>query len=84
MSGKIQTIEWTEPFIVKIQLSEYTTAGTRQILVYNEDQSVYWQDTAGPEILKEMRGRPKVYFLAIRDSFGVIHLGDEVKDQDWE
>jgi hypothetical protein len=80
MSGKIHL---SDPFIVKIQLSEYTTAGTRQILVYNEDHSVYWQDNAGHEILKAMRGRPKVYFLAIRAPDGVIHVGDEVKDQDW-
>lgn len=83
MSGKVQTFAWTEPFIVKIQISEFTTAKNAQVLVYNKDQSVYWQDTAGIEILQAMRGRPKVYFEAIRDSYGVIHLGDEVKDQDW-
>lgn len=87
MSGKTQgrtrTVAWSGRFIVKIQLSEYTTANTRQILVYNEDRSVYWQDDAGMEIIQTMRGRPRVFFEAIRDSFGVIHIGDEAEDQDW-
>lgn len=87
MSGKIQgrstIVSWSERFIVKIQLSEYTSANQRQVLVYNEDRSIYWQDTAGPEILQAMRGRPKVFFEAIRDSYGVIHVGDEVEDEDW-
>jgi hypothetical protein len=83
MSAKVQGFEWAKPFVVKVQISEFTTARNAQVLVYNEDHSVYWQDAAGVEILQAMRGRPKVYFEAIRDSFGVIHLGDEVKDQDW-
>ena len=71
------------PFIVKIQLSYFDSALHQQVLIYNEDKSIMWQDRAGEEIVKTMHGRLKAFFEATRNKDGVIELHREVKDPGW-
>lgn len=70
-------------FVVKVQISQHSFTAGRQILVYNEDKSILWQDDAGKEIVRTLRGRPKAFFNATRDDDGVIHLNEEVGDPGW-
>jgi hypothetical protein len=69
--------------IVKVQKSLYDSRGEKRILIYNEDQSVYF---TGPwerrhdKLLK--RREVKAYFLAkmIR---GQIRIDTRIEEQDW-
>jgi len=70
-------------FVVKVQLSLATNHAKQQVLVYNEDRTVYWQDTAGKDIIETMAGRQKAYFVAVRNAKGVIEIGEETEEQDW-
>lgn len=70
-------------FVVKVQLSLHTSETKQQVLVYNEDKSVYWQDVAGESILGAMSGKAKAFFKATRNQQGVIELHQEVSDPGW-
>jgi DnaJ-class molecular chaperone len=74
----------TRTFIVKVQLSLATNHAEQQVLVYNKDKSVFWQDVAGEDIVKTMAGRPKAFFSASRNKKGVIEIGEEVSDPGWD
>lgn len=74
----------TKKFIVKVQLSLATNHAKQQVLVYNKDRSIFWQDTAGEEIIATMAGRPKAFFEATRNKKGVIEIGAEVSDPGWD
>lgn len=68
--------------IVKVQVSLASSDGKPKYLVYNEDQSVTYQDDMFPALASLMAGRPKAYFTAeLRD--GKVLLGAEVKAQSW-
>jgi hypothetical protein len=70
-------------FVVKVQLSLHSSTAGRQVLVYNEDQSIHWQDAAGKDIIETMRGRDKAFFNATQNAKGVIEIGEEVEEQGW-
>ena len=78
--------------IVKVQISLGNS--NKRVLVYNEDQSVMYEDKASKEILKKMKGRDKVYFKAHTETIKdlekkikgfpkIIVLDEIVKDQNW-
>jgi len=72
-----------EQFIVKVQVSLHTTdPNGAQVLVYNEDRSVWHQAPLTKEVSMLMKGLPKVYCLAhMHDTMVVL---DEMTDeQDW-
>ena len=71
--------------IVKVQRA---LAGTRAVLIYNEDRTVMWQETdpkgcAGLERI--LRGRPKAYFEAELRPDGKIEVFSklEAPEQPW-
>lgn len=72
------------PFVVKVQLSLASTASKRQVLIYNEDRTVYQQGIAGEDILETMGVRSKAFFLATHEDNGSIVIGSEVPDPHWE
>jgi hypothetical protein len=69
--------------IVKVQVSLATTHEKRQVLVYNEDKSVYYEDDASREILQRMDGRVKVYFNARMVGTDIEIQGEVKEEQDW-
>jgi hypothetical protein len=74
---------WSESYmIVKIQASQYTTAGQQQMLIYNEDSSFQMQEPITKEIKEALGNRVKAYFIAeIIDNELVII--EETITQDW-
>ena len=68
--------------IVKIQASQYTTAGQQQMLIYNEDKSFQMQEPITKEIKKILGNRLKAYFIAelINNELAII---EETVSQDW-
>lgn len=71
-----------KPFIVKIQASVATTAGQRQVLVYNEDRSVQFQCPLQPDVESLLRGRLKMYAYATLDGT-ILEIGNEAPGQVW-
>jgi hypothetical protein len=68
--------------IVKVQISLFTNEAKPQVLVYNESRTVMWQGDAPKGLKKLMKGEPKKYFKATTGG-KLIHLGDEVEEQEW-
>lgn len=68
--------------IVKVQISIFTNEAKRQILIYNEDRSVNYQEDADKDTIKLMDGELKKYFKATIKG-KIIHLGKEVGEQEW-
>lgn len=75
--------------IVKIQASQYTTAGQQQMLIYNEDRSFQMQEPITKEIKDALGNRVKAYFIAeIIDADSLtknpeIVIIEETITQDW-
>jgi hypothetical protein len=68
--------------IVKVQLSLYTTAAQRMMLVYNQDRS-YQQEVPAPDpVVRLMNGLNKAYFEASMFR-GELTLDEQVDDQPW-
>lgn len=51
-------------FIVKVQISLFTSEGAPQVLIYNKDESVMYTGDAPKDIKKKMRGQFKAFFFA--------------------
>lgn len=74
--------------IVKVQLSQFTTESTRQVLVYDEHKEHLFQfaDSEG-KIAKLLGDRPKAYFEVEQDGLsefmGLLHFVKEVDPQPW-
>ena len=68
--------------IVKVQQSQYTTTNYRQVLVYNEDRSVYLEGDLPKKLGKLLGDRHKAYFkIEIVDN--KLNILGEVEAQDW-
>jgi hypothetical protein len=68
--------------IVKVQLSLYTTEVERQVVVYNEDQSIFFEMDAPLDVLELMGERPKAFFYAtLKD--GTLGLDEQAPWQNW-
>ena len=76
-------------FIVKVQISVTTNAGTAQMLIYNKDRSIEYEGDAEPNVLQLMNGSHKEYFeTKLVDDPNMpkakkIHLLHKVKYQPW-
>jgi hypothetical protein len=69
-------------FVVKVQLSLSTSAQTRQLLIYNEDKTVFHQEPATPEIVRHLKNKAKSFWLArIRNT--LIELLEPTHDRSW-
>lgn len=68
--------------IVKVQLTLATTTGARQMLVYDRDKTLVYEDTASREVLSLMVDEDKAFFTAeVRHE--ILHLGARVPDPGW-
>jgi hypothetical protein len=65
--------------IVKIQLSQEPQG---QVLVYNIDRTILYQEELPLDIAKLMRGRQKAYFYA-RMIRGELTIDEEAPKQEW-
>lgn len=73
-------------FIVKVQVSRYTTERKRQVLIYNKDKSVHWMGDASKDVLREMKKRDKAFFYAeiVKTKIEIkVNRGEEAPWQDW-
>lgn len=70
------------PMIVKVQISLFTTAKTRQVRIYNKSRSVDYQGDCDKAILAVMRGEPKAFFKA-KIKGEKIELLDHADWQGW-
>lgn len=64
--------------IVKVQISQATSAPKAQVLVYNKERTLSYQGDATEEILDLMDGRPKAFFHAAILLNGKLDIRKEV------
>lgn len=73
--------------IVKVQISLYSSTGSTDMLIYNQDRSVMYQDEATPAIKHVMGKELKKYFKAslVDDGNGGkrIQIDKEVAARNW-
>lgn len=69
--------------VIKMQLSLETNLDAQQVLVYNEDRSIMYQQAVIPEILEIMKGRPKAYFYARMAPDKMLDILEEAPEQEW-
>lgn len=50
--------------ICKLQISQFSTEEDKQMLIYNEDRSIFYEDKATEEVLKLAGDKPKLYVYA--------------------
>lgn len=74
-------IKW---FIVKIQLSEFPH--NENVLVYNEDMSIFIEHAASEEDILLLDNVRKLYAMAYVDDDGVlmVDLDQEVEGVEWD
>jgi len=68
--------------IVKVQLSLHTTAGTRQVLVYDQRQRFTYEGDAPADVVDRMRGKDRAFFEATTRGSKIL-IGAEVPEQGW-
>lgn len=68
--------------IVKVQLSEYTTANKQQMLIYNKDHTAHYEGDLTDEIRRKMGAKFKAFFYAVVKN-GRIIIDDEAPPQFW-
>ena len=69
-------------FPVKVQLSQFTTAGKPQVLIYSQNRTYQYQGDATPELLMMSNGRPKFFVWAHMEGTEMV-LGESAPDQTW-
>jgi hypothetical protein len=69
--------------IIKIQQSQFTTTKTKQMLIYNEDRSLFHEDELSKEVEEVLNGRPKAYFEAEINKYGALSILKEVDEPNW-
>lgn len=70
--------------IVKVQISLFSSKPGQQILIYNEDNTAWYEGPADKEIIKAMGKEPKKFFYAkVPKKPGIIELLEEAPWQDW-
>lgn len=83
---KEDKINSLDAFIIKIQISIATTEETPQVLIYNKNKSLYYQNKADKKILRLMKGAKKKYFYAnmIGSKINILEkLLGEAEEQNW-
>jgi hypothetical protein len=79
-----QTAKRRGIFIVKVQLSLFTSHDVRQVMVYNEDRSILWMGPADEDVGKLMGDAVKRFFYAeLVNTEIVIDDKRPCKDQEW-
>ena len=68
--------------IVKVQLSQHTTAGTRQVLVYDQSRRFTYEGDAPADVVDRMHGRDRAFFEAAILGTQFL-IGHETPEQDW-
>lgn len=71
--------------IFKVQISQAPADAPPRVLVYNRDQSVWFQGAAEPELIEAMRGRAKAFFAGEVGADGNLDLWvrREMPDPGW-
>lgn len=69
--------------VVKIQRSLNSTTEQPQMLIYNQDHSIQWQDDLHPKIERLLGGRLKCFALGHVDDKGVLAILGETPEQTW-
>jgi len=69
-------------FIVKVQQSLATNGESSQMLIYNEDKSILFEDDLDESVKIILKGCHKAYFKA-RLNEGMIKIGEEIPNQSW-
>ncbi len=69
-------------FIVKVQISQYSTTGKLRKLIYDKARSFMQETDADEKTLNLMKDRPKAYFWA-KWIVEELILEDEVGEQNW-
>jgi hypothetical protein len=69
--------------IVKVQQSLFTTEDNQQVLVYDERQSVLYQQEMTPELRGLLGSKPKIYCRAQLRADGKLVLGQVVRPRHW-
>ena len=69
--------------IVKVQISFSYIERENYVLIYNKDESVWYEEHADKKILKLMNGKKKEFFYAHINKKGEIVLGKQAPWQDW-
>lgn len=71
--------------VVKVQLSQATTAGRRQVLVYSLDRSIRYEGDADAELVEAIGDRQKAFFQAEVNDDGFLELFTRhpLPDQGW-
>jgi hypothetical protein len=69
--------------IIKLQVSIYTTESKSQVLIYNKDRSIFYQEDITPEIEDLMDGDKKAYFEAHIDETNKLVLDKQIDEQNW-
>jgi hypothetical protein len=76
-----------ESFIVKVQVSFFTSCKKRQVVIYNEDESFFYQGDLSPEVAFLMGRSLKEYFSAslveTKPNHFQLMLGANVPPQKW-
>jgi hypothetical protein len=76
-----------EPFIVKVQVSLFSSDGIPSVLVYNKDRSIYSQFDATDDIVKAMKktvgDTKKAFFWAKTDRNKKLNIYEAAPWQEW-
>lgn len=70
--------------IVKVQQSQFTSSGSRQMLVYNKDSTVQFEGDLTEEVGDILGDKPKAYFEAKINAKNEIQIIKEVQTQKWQ
>lgn len=73
---------WKGKFLVKVQVSLYTTESKPQILIYNEDHSIFFQGDMYKGLEKRIK-EPKKFWWAHVSKKNMIVLDKPAPWQDW-
>lgn len=68
--------------IVKVQLSEYTTAHKQQMIIYDKVHIAHFEGDVTDEVKRAMGPKFKAFFYATL-KHGRVHLHEEAPPQFW-
>lgn len=72
MPEKLPPVTWQG--IVKVQKSLHTTHAKQQILIYNQDRSIYYQGDADKMILDMFEPGEYKFYAKAKLRGGIIHI----------
>jgi len=74
---------YMKKFIVKIQVSLFSSEPVQEVLIYNKDQSVRETFVLTDNIKNIMKDEPKLFFYAHIDKNKKLNIDKSAKWQDW-